>query len=636
MKAIRVKSRLHRSLALALACCGTAALAWAPGEAAAAVGFERRDFEVGDNPASVAVGDFNQDGERDLAVATTASGDVSVLLGSGAGGFAARTDVPAGTGLFAVAVGDFNRNGDPDLAVLNSSDDISVLLGAAGGSFGAATGFPGGVDPDAVAVGDFNDDSDPDLVVANRSEDEVSILLGAAGGSFGAPAGLSVGDSPRAVAVGDFNADSDPDLAVANSGSDDVTIRFGGAGASFSFPVRFDAGDGPRSLAVGNFNGDSRRDLAVANRESDDVTILLGRQLGSGFIQGGAFAAGRNPVAVAAGDFSGDNDADLAVVGGGEASILLGGMGGGFGARQGVSAGESPESLAVANLDGDFRPDIAIGNQDSASVSVLLNRRTAELSPSPASVTFPPTPLGVTSAAKQVALTNTGHEALVVDSATAAGDFSVAQETCTAGKLSAGENCNVFVRFTPTEPGARSGDLRVQSNASGGIQLIPLSGSGQATADTDAPTVAGLRLTNRRFRVGRRPTARVAPRRRPPAGTTLLYRLSEPARVHFHIDRALPGQRVKRRVRGRTRRLCARPRPELRRGRRCIRHRRVGTLTRRGSPGRNRLRFSGRIARRSLPPGRYRITLIAIDAAANRSQPQRRRFTVVSTRRGNR
>jgi hypothetical protein len=40
----------------------------------------RRDFIVGTNPISAAVGDFNGDGVKDLAVANWESGTVSVLL----------------------------------------------------------------------------------------------------------------------------------------------------------------------------------------------------------------------------------------------------------------------------------------------------------------------------------------------------------------------------------------------------------------------------------------------------------------------------------------------------------------------------------------------------------------------------
>ena len=62
--------------------------------------------------------------------------NVSVLLGNGTGGFGTRASnrSPCGTGPHAVAVGDFNRDGNPDLAVANyGSNNVSVLLGNGSG-----------------------------------------------------------------------------------------------------------------------------------------------------------------------------------------------------------------------------------------------------------------------------------------------------------------------------------------------------------------------------------------------------------------------------------------------------------------------------------------------------------------------
>jgi len=120
---------------------------------------------------------------------------VGVLLAgaapAGAASFAPKTDFAAGDGAFSVAVGDFNADGDPDLAVANQlSDSVSVLLGGAGGGFGPKTDFAAGNGPESVAVGDFNADGDPDLATANASN-SVSVLLGGAGGGFG-PGGVSI------------------------------------------------------------------------------------------------------------------------------------------------------------------------------------------------------------------------------------------------------------------------------------------------------------------------------------------------------------------------------------------------------------------------------------------------------------
>ena len=65
------------------------------------------------------MGDFNGDGDPDLAVADQSPGEIMVLLGSIGGTFTGPTILTTDSGVFAVAVADFNRDGDPDLAVTN-------------------------------------------------------------------------------------------------------------------------------------------------------------------------------------------------------------------------------------------------------------------------------------------------------------------------------------------------------------------------------------------------------------------------------------------------------------------------------------------------------------------------------------
>ena len=108
----------HAGIRLAVLAASSlvAALLWAPPAwALTPVTFTGpTNFAVGDGPNSVAVGDFNGDGDPDLAVANEFAGSVSVLLGGAGGSFSAATIIATGGFPFAVAVGDFNGDGDPD------------------------------------------------------------------------------------------------------------------------------------------------------------------------------------------------------------------------------------------------------------------------------------------------------------------------------------------------------------------------------------------------------------------------------------------------------------------------------------------------------------------------------------------
>jgi len=133
---------------------------------------------VGDSPFSVSMGDLDGDGALDLAIVNHISDDVSVLLGSGDGTFAAAVDYVVGYGPWSVAVGNLNGDGALDLAVANNgSDNVSVLLGNGDGTFAAAVDYGAGMWPESVAMGDLDGDGALDLAVANHGSDNVSVLI---------------------------------------------------------------------------------------------------------------------------------------------------------------------------------------------------------------------------------------------------------------------------------------------------------------------------------------------------------------------------------------------------------------------------------------------------------------------------
>jgi VCBS repeat-containing protein len=200
---------------------------------------------------SVAVGEFNQDGDPDLAIAEQSSGQVLVLLGSAGGSFTGPTAVPpenqAVGSLSSVAVGDFNGDGDPDLAAANIDlNKVSVLLGGAAGSFGSPIDFTVGNGPASVAVADFNGDGKPDLADANVRSSSVSVLLNTTvtnrAPTADADAYSTAEDTPLTVgAPGVLANDSDPDgnplSTVAGSGPSHGTLALNANGSFIYTPA---------------------------------------------------------------------------------------------------------------------------------------------------------------------------------------------------------------------------------------------------------------------------------------------------------------------------------------------------------------------------------------------------------------
>jgi PKD domain len=111
--------------------------------------------------------------------------------------------------------------------------------------------------------------------------------------------------------------------------------------------------------------------------------------------------------------------------------------------------------------------------------------------------------------------------------------------------------------------------------------------------DAVAPVISGLRVSPNRLRIGRA-LARLSAR-----GGPIRFRLSEPAHVTLRFSSARSGKRK-------------------------------GMLQLNGRAGLNTVRFAGRLSRRrTLSPGAYRLTAVAVDAAGNVARPGRTRFTLL-------
>src|SRR5260221_478319 len=111
-----------------------------------------------------------------------------------------------------VAVADFNNDHQLDIAVANfGTNSIGIFLGFGDGSFSSQTVISTDSSrPLWINIADFNNDTLLDIVIANYGTHSISVLYGYGNGSFSHPITYSTGyDSfPFSVVVGDFNNDS--------------------------------------------------------------------------------------------------------------------------------------------------------------------------------------------------------------------------------------------------------------------------------------------------------------------------------------------------------------------------------------------------------------------------------------------
>ncbi|HJR79799.1 MAG TPA: FG-GAP-like repeat-containing protein [Anaerolineales bacterium] len=251
-----------------------------------------------DAPVIVA-SDVNNDSRLDLLIAHTlacfnspcvSSDDLTIMLGNGDGTFQS-SQMDVGIGMSEIAVGDFNRDGNKDLAMAGSSARLYLLRGNGDGTFvqqptlQLITENTFGRDGTDVDVGDFNRDGIQDLVVAVAlNGSNTVILIGNGDGTFRTPHIITEPDIriPHYQAVADYNGDGSQDLALSLGWGFQgmIEILKGNGDGTFQPLVLYDPAPPDSSTAggdliTGDFNRDGRPDLALQVRGAFPALHIL-------------------------------------------------------------------------------------------------------------------------------------------------------------------------------------------------------------------------------------------------------------------------------------------------------------------------------------------------------------------------
>ena len=448
-------------------------VAWGSDRAAAQLETRSDALVPGEGRNSVA-GDFNGDGNLDVAVAGSS---LWVFLGKGDGTFRKPVNYSYPLGV-PIAIGDFNGDGKLDLVVGGQlgtggpgADTVNVLLGNGDGTFQAPLVSTTNGFPTFIAVGDFNNDHKLDLVIID-DPGYVSVLLGNGDGTFQAPIDNNSFPAPHWLTVGDFNNDHRLDVAVtgfAGEGANLGTLLGNGDGTlqpALIHPLN----STPASVAAGDFSRDGNLDVAISDYLGGGVAVLLGNGDGTFQPEVDYSPAGEDVVAV---DFNGDGVLDLVSAG---VYVMLGNGDGSFGPVQLFPAGKSLGSMLVGDFNGDHKPDVVITDAIVGEIT-LLNTGVVNFAPS-SPVSFPSQLINTTSSRKTVNLTNRGVVALSISSIKVSGPF---QMTTTCGlKVPAGAGCSISLTFTPSAARTEQGFVTLVDSASSKPQVVEASGVGTA------------------------------------------------------------------------------------------------------------------------------------------------------------
>lgn len=366
----------------------------------------KREIQIPTHPRALAIGDFNRDGNKDLAVLNDRRNRVSILLGRGDGTFGPRRAhcVPANAN--AIAVVDLNGGGKQDLVIRSAGawtrqgtpGRVSVLLGRGDGTFRAGGTYGVGYVEDVsaspvLATADLNGDDKPDVVTAEGRM--LVVLLGRGDGTLArartSPIDRFTGGWPVALALGRLNGDRRPDAVVcrywgANEPTGDLGVMLGvgkgGFGRARIEDTNFML---PFGVALVDLNHDGTRDRIVTWQRMADleslppeypaVSVSLGRGDGT-FAAAADYDLGTADVwAFQLADFNGDGERDLLLAFMRGVRLLLGNPDGTFQAAGQVDAIRRTHGawVAAADFTNDGQPDFVVEGANARHLDFYLN-----------------------------------------------------------------------------------------------------------------------------------------------------------------------------------------------------------------------------------------------------------------------
>jgi hypothetical protein len=284
-----------------------------------------RYYNVGDQPMSNAIADFNQDGFIDIVVCHYYDGNLVMLLNQGNGTFQRFTDVRSFGNCMGVYSADYDGDGDSDIAVCATAAGILlVLLNNGDATFANRQHYQAGNTPVSVSGADLDDDGDIDLVVTNAdygagsgNSSTISVFMNNGDGTFSKIVNYSYGTGNGAIEGSDLDNDGDTDMVILNSIGDipsttEALIFMNNGDGTFVYIENLTFADTQAGIFIFDIDNDGNMDIAASSNTENVISVRF--NIGNGtFGPLINYPAGNNLGNVNGADLDYDGDVDLVV-----------------------------------------------------------------------------------------------------------------------------------------------------------------------------------------------------------------------------------------------------------------------------------------------------------------------------------